>query len=286
MSSWRRRVYSKTYYQANKEKIAERNKIYGDKNREKLNEYAREYYKKNKEKLKEYGKKYANKNREKLNEYGRKYADKNREKINESAREYYKKNKEKIAEKGKRYRKKIQRSIWPEKIINEIINLYKTGKTLEEISFITGKKIQSLRGKLIEYKVYIRDPNTYSEEEWKKYRMAYAKKKPEVRALHGARARAKEKELPINIDIEYLRDIWPEDDKCPALDIEFRQGNNGISLDSSPSLDRIVPELGYIKGNVQWISKLANQIMSSATPDQVIQVGNYFKKIMEEKNAA
>ena len=181
---------------------------------------------------------------------------------------------------------KIQRSIWPEKLINEIINLYKTGKTLEEISFITGKKIQSLRGKLIEYKVYIRDPNTYSEEEWKKYRMAYAKRKPEVRALHGARARAKEKELPINIDIEYLRDIWPEDDKCPALDIEFRQGNNGISLDSSPSLDRINNKLGYIKGNVQWISKLANQIMSSATPDQVIQVGNYFKKITEEKNAA
>ena len=267
MSLWRRRVYSKTYYQANKEKIAERHKI---------------YYKKNKEKLKEYGRKYADKNREKLNEYGRKYADKNREKINESAREYYKKNKEKIAEKGKRYRKKI----WPEKLINEIINLYKTGKTLEEISFITGKKIQSLRGKLIEYKVYIRDPNTYSEEEWKKYRMAYAKKKPEVRALHGARARAKEKELPINIDIEYLRDIWPEDDKCPALDIKFRQGNNGISVDSSPSLDRIVPKLGYIKGNVQWISKLANQIMSSATPDQVIQVGNYFKQITEKKNAA
>ena len=179
MSLWRRRVYSKTYYQANKEKIAERNKIYGDKNREKLNEYGREYYKKNKEKLKEYGRKYADKNREKLNEYGRKYADKNREKINESAREYYKKNKEKIAEKGKRYRKKIQRSIWPEELINEIINLYKTGKTLEEISFITGKKIQSLRGKLIEYKVYIRDPNTYSEEEWKKYRIAYAKKNPE-----------------------------------------------------------------------------------------------------------
>ena len=45
-------------------------------------------------------------------------------------------------------------------------------------------------------------------------------------------------------------------------------------------------ELGYVKGNVQWVSKLANNIMSSATPDQVIQVGNYFKQITEKKNAA
>ena len=153
------------------------------------------------------------------------------------------------------------------------------------ISFITGKKIQSLRGKLIEYKVYIRDPNTYSEEEWKKYWIAYAKKKPEVRALHGARARAKEKELPINIDIEYLRDIWPKDNICPALSIELKRGK-GKMIDSSQSLDRINNELGYVKDNVQVVSMLANLIMSSATPDQVIQVGEYFKKIVGEKNAA
>ena len=65
-----------------------------------------------------------------------------------------------------------------------------------------------------------------------------------------------------------------------------KKGINGISRDESPTIDRINNKLGYIKGNVQWVSKLANQIMTSATPDQVVQVGNYFKKIVEKKNAA
>ena len=57
--------------------------------------------------------------------------------------------------------------------------------------------------------------------------------------------------------------------------------SNGGGAYNSPSIDRIIPDLGYIKGNVHWISKRANQIMSDATPDQVIQVGAYLKKITE-----
>ena len=54
-----------------------------------------------------------------------------------------------------------------------------------------------------------------------------------------------------------------------------------MQIDYSPSIDRIIPELGYVKGNVQIICMLANRIKSNATPDQVIQVGTYFKKIAE-----
>ena len=96
------------------------------------------------------------------------------------------------------------------------------------------------------------------------------------------RDKAKNKELDFNIDSKYLSKIWPEDGKCPALKIKMKKGqsNGGGSYDS-PSIDRIIPDLGYIKGNIHWVSKLANNIMSSATPDQVIQVGEYFKKIAE-----
>ena len=98
--------------------------------------------------------------------------------------------------------------------------------------------------------------------------------------------RSKNKGIVFNLTSEYLSKIWPEDGKCPALNVALEKGTNGISKDVSPSIDRINNKLGYVKGNVQWVSKLANDIMSSATPDQVIQVGNYFKKITEEKNAA
>ena len=93
--------------------------------------------------------------------------------------------------------------------------------------------------------------------------------------------RSKNKGIVFDLTAEYLSKIWPEDGKCPALNVVLEKGTNGISKDASPSIDRINNKLGYVKGNVQWVSKLANNIMSSATPDQVIQVGTDFKKIAE-----
>ena len=95
------------------------------------------------------------------------------------------------------------------------------------------------------------------------------------------RLKAEKSKLDFNLNSQYLKDIFPVDGKCPALKFTLEKGINGIGTDRSPSLDRINNKLGYTKDNVQWVSRLANQIMSSATPDQVIQVGTYFKKIAE-----
>lgn len=37
----------------------------------------------------------------------------------------------------------------------------------------------------------------------------------------------------------------------------------GESRDNSPSLDRLVPEMGYVRGNVGFISNRANQLKGS-----------------------
>tara|TARA_R100000008_G_scaffold84782_1_gene73078 strand:+ start:270 stop:737 length:468 start_codon:yes stop_codon:yes gene_type:complete len=132
------------------------------------------------------------------------------------------------------------------------------------------------------YQEYNKKYYQENKEHFQEYEKDYCKEKPWVRMTTRAKKR---KNLPFNITAEYVKSIWPEDNKCPALGIEFKQGV-GKSIDSSPTLDRIDNSKGYIKGNVQIVCNLANKIMSSATPEQVIQVGKHFKKVMEKKNAA
>ena len=60
-------------------------------------------------------------------------------------------------------------------------------------------------------------------------------------------------------------DIFPKDNQCPVLGIKLSWGGrreNG----NSPSLDRINPIKGYVKGNVMWMSHRANAMKQNATP--------------------
>ena len=72
-------------------------------------------------------------------------------------------------------------------------------------------------------------------------------------------------------------------DKCPLLDIPLCRGTRKNN-NNSPSVDRINPENGYTKDNVWIISKLANSIKHTATPEQIIQVGINLKKFFENRN--
>ena len=101
--------------------------------------------------------------------------------------------------------------------------------------------------------------------------------------IYGAKDRAKKNNLPFNITEQDIKDVWPIDNKCPALDIKFIIGGRDTMNYDSPSLDRIIPSKGYVKGNIQIFSALANNIMSNATPEQVIKVGQYFKKLIDNK---
>jgi len=65
--------YKKQYYQANKEKYAERDKRYYEANKEKIVEYRKQYYEANKEKIAERGKQYYEANKEKYAERSNRY---------------------------------------------------------------------------------------------------------------------------------------------------------------------------------------------------------------------
>jgi hypothetical protein len=87
----------------------------------------------------------------------------------------------------------------------------------------------------------------------------------------NARIRAKNKCLPFDIDNDYIRSIVPS--HCPIfgmrLEWSTRRGGKSIALPSSPSLDRIDPSRGYVKGNVWIISNRANQIKNDASHEEL-----------------
>jgi hypothetical protein len=63
-------------------------------------------------------------------------------------------------------------------------------------------------------------------------------------------------------------------DHCPILGMKLERGLDG-GLDNSPSLDRIIPALGYVPGNVRVISNRANRIKSDSTPEELSRILTY-----------
>jgi hypothetical protein len=95
--------------------------------------------------------------------------------------------------------------------------------------------------------------------------------------LSNAKIRAAQKGVPFDIDLAHLQDIYPKDEVCPALGLKLVWGD-AKNRNNSPALDRIIPERGYVVGNVEFISDLANRIKSNATTDEIIRVAEYLKE--------
>lgn len=99
------------------------------------------------------------------------------------------------------------------------------------------------------------------------YRTHGKSKTREYSMFYDARKRAFSLGLPFGIE--------PEDisvpDRCPVLGLLL----DGSCRDRKPSLDRVVPSLGYVKGNVRVISFRANRIKSDATADELRAVLSY-----------
>ena len=89
----------------------------------------------------------------------------------------------------------------------------------------------------------------------------------EYRLFASAKERAKEKSIPFDLEPKDI--VIPE--LCPLLNIplEVAPPGNGPQ-DYSPSLDRLEPNKGYVKGNVRVISVLANRIKTNASLEQIL----------------
>lgn len=161
-------------------------------------------------------------------------------------RDYYEKNKErKLARqkvRGKEYREENK-----EAIRQKHREYYEKNK--EQISKKTSEKRSEQ---------YRSNPeqNLAKQKEWKINNL-------EKYLVQGAKQRAKKYGLPF--DITYKDIVIPE--CCPYLGIKLVP----FSEWSSPSLDKIIPELGYVKGNIQVISTKANTMKNNATQAELVR---------------
>jgi hypothetical protein len=96
------------------------------------------------------------------------------------------------------------------------------------------------------------------------------KKHPEKKIFQNLKARAKRQHIPFNIELSDI--VLP--DVCPVLGIPIILFS---SSDNSPSVDKFIPDLGYVKGNINIISKRANRIKDNASIEEVEKLLEWMK---------
>lgn len=194
--------------------------------------------------------------KEEKREYNKKYYKKNRDAILEQNKQYVKTHKEDILLYRKQYRK-------------DNIDKEKQYRKNNHENILKNKK------------QYVKD----HKESIANYRKQYRNDNSELCLIIQAKYRAKKKGIPFNLSIEDI--IVPK--HCPILGIEIKYGEGSKGpIDGSPTIDKIDPNKGYIKGNVQVISHKANRMKFNATFMELkLFAKNVFKKYsdnFEEKS--
>jgi len=99
-------------------------------------------------------------------------------------------------------------------------------------------------------------------------------KTTEYMMLARAKSRAKKNNLPFNLELGDI--VIP--DICPLLGIKIKSTEVRNSP-NNPSLDKIIPEKGYIKGNIWIISNRANTLKNDASLQELELLVENLKKL-------
>lgn len=98
----------------------------------------------------------------------------------------------------------------------------------------------------------------------------------------GARYRARREGLEFNLD-PIIDVCVPR--FCPVLGIPILIGER-TACANSPTLDRIDPTKGYVRGNVIVVSHKANTIKSNATIAEIRRVVKFYSELAKAQASA
>jgi hypothetical protein len=93
-----------------------------------------------------------------------------------------------------------------------------------------------------------------------------------------AKSRSQNIRVPFNLTPDYLEKIWTH--HCPVAGIEMLQDvdRNHPQL---AELDRMIPDLGYVEGNVTFISTRMNRLKNDATLEELQALCAWIKQTTE-----
>ena len=111
-------------------------------------------------------------------------------------------------------------------------------------------------------------------------RAASIKARRKLKALHPERLmfteirkRARARGVPFDLELSDI--VIPK--VCPILGIELKFGVGRVH-DASPSLDRLIPSKGYVKGNCFVISSKANRMKQENTLEDLMTLVRYIQE--------
>jgi hypothetical protein len=107
---------------------------------------------------------------------------------------------------------------------------------------------------------------------------------PEIRAkkagtlrrlIQSAKFGAKSRGRPFLLTIKDLQSAWPADNRCPVFGVEFVVGLPRSP--AKPSIDCVIPELGYVPGNIAVISWRANRLKGNGTVEEFERIAAWLR---------
>jgi molybdopterin synthase catalytic subunit len=110
-------------------------------------------------------------------------------------------------------------------------------------------------------------------------------RKDEFTGLRDFIKRVKHRYKNHDLDLQYLKDLWDKQNVCVYTGVKLElPKNKGINNQIyTASLDRIDSSIGYLKGNVQFISIAANHAKGNLSHEDMILFCNL---IYENKKAS
>jgi hypothetical protein len=93
----------------------------------------------------------------------------------------------------------------------------------------------------------------------------YKKNNPFLARHTKMKASCKQRNIPYDLDEIYLQEIWTGFCPITGEQLIWVTEDGDQSQPNLAELDRCLPQLGYIKGNVTWISRRMNNLKSNGT---------------------